>query len=627
MAQARKSQLHASGWSQCSAERPAVDKEEATDKDLAIEFSRSRATATAMTQARKRTRAASAVQPGSSSAEPASKRGRTQCASEVPNDLQLWHRETISGQRGGAVVAFITCGADAQLFDSNCHCRALLQEVTHAIDSGAEIVNIAFSRTVKAHFANTDPILIALKALLDEKWTSSVEQPAYSYHYTDSVMSFFATSCGNLCAWQVLDSEGGLPCIMLTLDTPSGTLCCLTISLPRLPSRTRARLLDMYTESAKNSQADYILIGGTVDGSAIFAEHTVAGLKMNFEHFINEDLLVLACATDRETVTQLQCFTLGTEGPYTLLAMWTRAGAARSSAAQPAITLRPSTPLWNSVIEKMELSTTQTTSGEAFMKYVRDCCFGGDLLWKDCDGKLLEKPVPLAVKMEEMLRAAQEQRELQLKRLRTDIVPIRDMVMGPDDMKKIFNTWRKNVRSWMRSSSLEKYDGFVERGNNQAAHLLAKKIFNTHLFQLSGCKFLLHKFIELPIISLSSEGGVGEPARVLGIHLCDLVLAFEDHKKTRQYEEAVKRSRASHAHRQRLSREIWWAQWNYTQGRKLSIQKDAGVIEYSDLDADQQQLIEDFETRRSGAVLDNLLAQKKTPYKGAGAETTYPSSR
>ena len=51
------------------------------------------------------------------------------------------------------------------------------------------------------------------------------------------------------------------------------------------------------------------------------------------------------------------------------------------------------------------------------------------------------------------------------------------------------------------------------------------------------------------------------------------------------------------------------------------------MIEYSDLDADQQQLIEDFETRRSGAVLDNLLAQKKTPYKGAGAETTYPSSR
>ena len=51
------------------------------------------------------------------------------------------------------------------------------------------------------------------------------------------------------------------------------------------------------------------------------------------------------------------------------------------------------------------------------------------------------------------------------------------------------------------------------------------------------------------------------------------------------------------------------------------------MIEYSDLDADQQQLIEDFETRRSGAGLDNLLAQQKTPYKGAGAETTYPSSR
>jgi len=224
--------------------------------------------------------------------------------------------------------------------------------------------------------------------------------------------------------------------------------------------------------------------------------------------------------------------------------------------------------------------------------------------------------------MEQMLRAALTQRTLQLERRRTNIGAEQpdDMVMGPDDMKEIFNTWRKDVRSWMRPSTLTNYDYWVGQGRQQRAHQTAKSAFNTYLFQLSGCKFLLHKFIELPIISLSLTGGVGQPARHLGTHLGDLVLAFEEHKKPPEYQDAVKRSQALQAHQHRLSCEIWWAQWNYTQGRKLSIQKAAGLIECSDLDADQQQLLKDFETRHSADALDKLLAQKKTPYRGAGAE-------
>ena len=175
--------------------------------------------------------------------------------------------------------------------------------------------------------------------------------------------------------------------------------------------------------------------------------------------------------------------------------------------------------------------------------------------------------------------------------------------------------------SWMRPSTLEKYYWWLGERRNQKAHQIAKHAFNLYLFQLSGCKFLLHKFIELPIIFFSRGGNVGDPARRMGTHLNDLLIAYDAHKETEEYQNAVERSRRRAAGRCRLSHDIRWMQYALAQGRKLSIQKNAGDIDIFDLDTDQQQLIEDFETRRSRDALDKLLAQKKLPYRGTGSET------
>jgi hypothetical protein len=185
-------------------------------------------------------------------------------------------------------------------------------------------------------------------------------------------------------------------------------------------------------------------------------------------------------------------------------------------------------------------------------------------------------------------------------------------VMSPEHMKQIWNTWRKDAGSWMRPSSKRHYDWCVEQRLRKNAHDLLHSSFSTYLFQLSGCKFLLHKFIELPIIS-SSFGSAAFPAA----QLVDLVNAFEDHKKAKDYRKAVEDSQGREAGRSRLSRQIRLAQWEYARGRNLSMQK---VIEFSDLDAYQQQLIDNFKSGHSADKLDRLLAQKKTPYRGAGAE-------
>ena len=371
-----------------------------------------------------------AVQPasnhGSSSAAPASKRARTKYSSEA---------RTTSEPSGSAVVAYITCDRDQQAFNRNHDYRAVLSEVTYAIDAGAEIINLAFKRTVGADVVNADTILPGLKELFNKKWTSSVGQPAYFCRHKGSVMSFVSASCGELISSEVLDPEGLVPSIRLTLDTPSGLLCCINTSLPGLATRTRARLLDVYTKAAVATKADYILIGGRLAAVArIFVEGQIANLTPAFEYFINEELLVLACAptyAPDQGVTELNCFDLGTEGPYAILAYWERAvaaasgagaatsSAAASSAAQPAVIMRPttrtwSTPLWDSVVEKMEISAASHASGAAFIQYLTDCCFDGDLLYRDIRGEELETPIPLSQKMEEMFRVAEHRRKLHL---------------------------------------------------------------------------------------------------------------------------------------------------------------------------------------------------------------------
>jgi len=59
----------------------------------------------------------------------------------------------------------------------------------------------------------------------------------------------------------------------------------------------------------------------------------------------------------------------------------------------------------------METSVQEHPSGEEFMKYITETCFFGSLLTLDVYGEDIDTPVPLSVKMEELFRAAENQRE------------------------------------------------------------------------------------------------------------------------------------------------------------------------------------------------------------------------
>ena len=80
------------------------------------------------------------------------------------------------------------------------------------------------------------------------------------------------------------------------------------------------------------------------------------------------------------------------------------------------------------------------------------------------------------------------------------------MRMDPTtDVTEILNTWRWDVETWMKSSTLENYRQFQKNGKRNDAQQLGKKAFSTYRFQLSGRKRLLDKLLELPVIAMSQD--------------------------------------------------------------------------------------------------------------------------
>ena len=76
---------------------------------------------------------------------------------------------------------------------------------------------------------------------------------------------------------------------------------------------------------------------------------------------------------------------------------------------------------------------------------------------------------------------------------------------------------------------------------------------------------------------------------------------------------------------QRITTHAFVAQYNYSKGRKLSDMVKDNTCKFDDLTAKDQQLVEDFETRRSAKTLDEVMGQKafkQQPYRGPGTETT-----
>ena len=167
-------------------------------------------------------------------------------------------------------------------------------------------------------------------------------------------------------------------------------------------------------------------------------------------------------------------------------------------------TQRLVTPLYDSFIAELEKCVKQHRCGHAFVDYLTKSCFYGDFLTVDYFGNILEKAIPLAVKMERLLGLTQHQRELHIDRLKRAPRGIKQfdahMRMGSADMKEIFDTWRARPQEWMQCSTYENCKAMLIRGQKLKAQQLAKTAFRNFLFQQSGERSVSYTHLTLPTI-------------------------------------------------------------------------------------------------------------------------------
>ena len=105
------------------------------------------------------------------------------------------------------------------------------------------------------------------------------------------------------------------------------------------------------------------------------------------------------------------------------------------------------------------------------------------------------------------------------------------IVFNDNDMVRIMNTWRKDVVSYMRPATLWQYHRDLKY-NPEKSHNKSKSIHSQHLFQISGCKFLVHAFIRVPVLYDCAAQPV----------IDELLHDYEDHRRSEEYKRAVEQS-------------------------------------------------------------------------------------
>ena len=171
-------------------------------------------------------------------------------------------------------------------------------------------------------------------------------------------------------------------------------------------------------------------------------------------------------------------------------------------------------------------------------------------------------------------------------------------------MKTIYNTWRADVRSYMKRSTLEEY-AFL---SYTEAHDKEKKVHQAHMFLVSGCNWLLRQFLRFPLVYGSTHTETRTGARCGWGHL---LRAFEEHKGSKQYRNAVENSQRKGQDHVRLSQQIRGARHYHEQGKIISFKVRNRVIDFSELPESEQELSQDYEAGRSWAKTNALLQQQE----------------
>ena len=170
----------------------------------------------------------------------------------------------------------------------------------------------------------------------------------------------------------------------------------------------------------------------------------------------------------------------------------------------------------------------------------------------------------------------------------------------------------------MREDNLQKHYDLLETGQNQKAHQLAHKGFNSYRFHLAGSKYLLQMLLQLPILPQCSAP---QPVSVEVSALTKWIADLQNHKQTPEYQSAVALSKKRVDADKRLSQQIWQQSKQLTKAKQLA--RKAKRCWWNELTQEEQGLVIAYDDGRLERSLQNLMSQKAPQkplrYKGVAA--------
>lgn len=556
----------------------------------------------------------------------------------------------------GAKVAFIACESTITRMDSRSSVEKLILAVECAVQNGADFIGIALKRVNRP---NTASEILSNYCILNEdsahyilwkKMKDAFDELNVTMRNSivhEEIMCFVLERPGGsrdlmwpADGFTTLDPEGGFPAIVVTLCGVK----VITASWPNMPLRAQRRTLQAYLDY----DVGPCLVGVNVDTNRFFMDNVAANGQC--QAMINGDLAISASCD--MTVNLKQDFTVltaadpcmalvsisaGAEQPGAEQSGAEQSGAEQSGApeegqklrhtAKPKRGCKKPNPFYDSFCDSLHTVQNEEVCRD-ILEYISEKMFYGDLCHRDEWGNKLHARLSVADKMETFLRTVTKQRILYINELKTKRDPrvcehefttvLNSLQFTQEDMRTILNTWRASHYLWMNPTTQERY------WSSWWYHSIEKSAFSTHLHNISGCKFLLHKLIELPVLHCRSNAAgdcIAKPGSVADASVLQTLLrAWESHRESAEHQHAIHQSQPNRDGRARLSKRLWEAHRDYSEGAQLAHRVKTQRIDEAHLSERLQALLQEF---RSGFLslrfqdaLDEQI-QRET-YAGAG---------
>ena len=487
---------------------------------------------------------------GSSSAEqPVPTARRVRLCARPENTLVKKCRKMACAVDDTTKIAFINCGLNFVVISQD---DRLQKHVTEMFNLGCRMFAINFEQTQVATRVRK-PLVDAL---------SELAQTTVCSLLGDTSITLWTESFGSLSLSKRMDCKVGthlptpidLHATGSLFETKAGSLFVISTVWPQLDTWTIAETLnDFFCGIDQTVQA--VFVGGALQCSFAICENVISKFYSAIK-FVVSGAQAMFIHTLQDVEVRSTPIRISDDIPSVLVEV--PLASPKQTRFAPPLPAEPppfrATPLYDLLLNNLRNHAPQ------LLAYVSERCFHGELLAKNFFGDTLPVPMRLSVKMEELLSVCKTRRQLHIDHLRkvgdprcSAEQPDADnlIIFNDDDMQHIMTTWKEDVASYMKPVTLSKIRQDLKR-NVEKARNKCQSVHSTHLFQISGCKFIVHLFIRIDVLSKCAEQPV----------IDQLLQQYARHKDSDEYKKIV-------AHSQTRSEAQWWGEHEDHEGKAL----------------------------------------------------------